>query len=89
MMPERDAAMADEKAGKKSGALSGRQCPAVSSAVNATVGASAARSIRERPELPPFSPEALSAIDEARRLSRDKGIRGYSSMADLKAALES
>ena len=85
MMPERDAAMADEKAGKKSGALSGRQCPAVSSAVNATVGASAARSIRERPE----SPEALSAIDEARRISRDKGIRGYSSMADLKAALES
>ncbi|MDY6335622.1 MAG: hypothetical protein SPL69_08170 [Succinivibrionaceae bacterium] len=86
MMSERDAAMADEQAGKKSGALSGRQCHDVSPAVNAT-GSTAAERIRESPEMPPFSPEALSAIDEARRISRDPGARGYSTMEELRAAL--
>jgi DNA-damage-inducible protein J len=89
MMSETDAAMADEKAGKKSGALSGRQCPDVSSAVKATGSASAARSIRESPEMPSFSANTLSATEEARRISRDPGVRGYSTMEDLKAALES
>lgn len=65
-MSETDAAMADEKAGKKSGALSGRQCPDVSSAVKATGSASAARSIRESPEMPSFSANTLSATEEAR-----------------------
>ena len=42
-----------------------------------------------RSETARFSANTLSVIDEARRISRDKGIRGYSSMADLKAALPS
>lgn len=40
-------------------------------------------------EVPAFSLKTHSAISEARRISRDPGVRGYSSMEDLKAALES
>lgn len=88
-MSGRDAAMADEKEGKRSGALSGRQCHDVSSAVNAAGSAPAAEGIRECSELQSFSANTLPAIDGARRISRDPGVRGYSTMEDLKAALES
>lgn len=39
-------------------------------------------------EMPRHSNKLLSAIDEAKRISRDPDIKGYTSMEDLKAALE-
>lgn len=39
-------------------------------------------------ELPKYSQETLEAMAEARRISRDPDVKGYTSMADLKAALE-
>lgn len=39
-------------------------------------------------EMPKYSNKLLSAIDEAKRISRDPDIKGYTSMEDLKAALE-
>ena len=39
-------------------------------------------------EMPRYSNKLLSAIDEAKRISRDPDIKGYTSMEDLKAALE-
>ena len=39
-------------------------------------------------ELPQYSQRTLDAMDEARRISRDPGIKGYSSMDELKKALE-
>ena len=39
-------------------------------------------------ELPKYNQETLDAMTEARRISRDPDIKGYTNMADLKAALE-
>ena len=39
-------------------------------------------------EMPRYSNKLLSAIDEAKCISRDPDIKGYTSMEDLKAALE-
>lgn len=39
-------------------------------------------------ELPRYSQYTLDAMDEARCISRDPDVRGYSSMEDLKRALE-
>lgn len=39
-------------------------------------------------ELPSYNPETLDAMAEARKISRDPNIKGYTNMADLKAALE-
>ena len=40
-------------------------------------------------ELPQYSIETIEAMEEARRISRDPNVKGYTSMAELKAALES
>lgn len=39
-------------------------------------------------ELPHYSKTTLDAMDEARRISRDSSVKGYSSMEELKKALE-
>lgn len=39
-------------------------------------------------ELPAYSRKTLDAMAEARRISRDPDVQGYSSMEELKAALE-
>lgn len=38
-------------------------------------------------ELPHFSSSTLAAMDEARRISRNPDIKGYTSMDELKKAL--
>ena len=40
-------------------------------------------------EIPQYSKQTLDAMSEARCISRDPDIKGYTSMAELKAALES
>ena len=40
-------------------------------------------------EVPQYSKQTLDAMAEARRISRDPDIKGYTSMEELKAALES
>lgn len=39
-------------------------------------------------ELPQYNQRTLDAINEARRISRDPNIKGYTSMEELKRALE-
>ena len=39
-------------------------------------------------EVPQYSNELLSAANEAKRISRDSDVPGYTSMEDLKKALE-
>ncbi len=39
-------------------------------------------------ELPQYNKETLEAMAEARKISRDPDVKGYTSVADLKAALE-
>ena len=39
-------------------------------------------------EMPHYSKTTLDAMDEARRISRDPSIKGYSDMEELKKALE-
>ncbi len=39
-------------------------------------------------ELPRYSQYTLDAMDEARRISRDPDVQGYTNMEDLKRALE-
>lgn len=41
-----------------------------------------------RVEMPSYNPRTLDAIDEARRISRDPDVRGYTSMEELRKALE-
>lgn len=41
-----------------------------------------------RVEIPNYSRQTLEAMDEAKRISRDPDTRGYSSMEELKKALE-
>ena len=40
-------------------------------------------------EVPRYSEQTLNAMAEARRISRDPDIKGYTSMEELKAALDS
>ena len=40
-------------------------------------------------EIPQYSRQTLDAMAEARRISRDSDMKGYTSMEELKAALES
>lgn len=40
-------------------------------------------------EIPQYSRQTLDAMAEARRISRDSDMKGYASMEELKAALES
>ncbi len=39
-------------------------------------------------EMPQYSKRTLDAMDEARRISRDPDVKGYTNMDDLKKALE-
>ena len=39
-------------------------------------------------EVPQYSKKTLEAMNEAKRISADKSVKGYTNMADLKAALE-
>ena len=39
-------------------------------------------------ELPGYSPKTLTAMAEARKISRDPDVPGYTSMTELKEALE-
>lgn len=39
-------------------------------------------------EMPRYSIETLNAISEAKKISRDSSVKSYSSMDELKAALE-
>ena len=39
-------------------------------------------------EMPRYSQRTLDAMDEARRISRDPDVRGYTSMDELRKALE-
>lgn len=39
-------------------------------------------------EIPRYSKELLNAVDEAKRISRDPNVPGYTNMDDLKKALE-
>ena len=39
-------------------------------------------------ERPKYNRETLEAFDEARRISRDPSVRGFSSMDELKSSLE-
>ena len=40
-------------------------------------------------EMPRYSQELLDAMEEAKRISRDPDVEGYTSMDELKKALES
>ena len=42
-----------------------------------------------RVEMPGYSQEMLEAMSEAKRIARDPDVKGYSSMEELKKALES
>ena len=39
-------------------------------------------------EMPPYSQRTLDAMNEARRISRDPDVKGYTSMDELQKALE-
>ena len=39
-------------------------------------------------EVPQYSDQTLSAMAEAKRISRDPDVKGYNSMEELKAALD-
>ena len=39
-------------------------------------------------ELPKYNKETLDAMNEARRISKDPDVKGYTNMSDLIAALE-
>ena len=41
-----------------------------------------------RVEMPRYTQRTLDAMDEARRISRDPDVRGYTNMGDLRKALE-
>ena len=40
-------------------------------------------------EVPRYSEQTMNAMSEARRISRDPDVKGYTSMEELKAALDS
>ena len=39
-------------------------------------------------EMPEYSAKTIDAMEEAKRISRDSSVKGYSSMEELKEALE-
>lgn len=39
-------------------------------------------------EIPEYSAKTIDAMEEAKRISRDSSVKGYSSMEELKEALE-
>ena len=39
-------------------------------------------------EVPSYRPETIHAMEEARKISRDPSVKGYTSMDDLKKALD-
>ncbi len=39
-------------------------------------------------EMPHYSQRTLDAMEEAKRISRDPGVRGYANMDELRKALE-
>ena len=39
-------------------------------------------------EVPEFGPKTLEAMEEGRRIAKDKNVKGYTNMEDLKAALD-
>ena len=39
-------------------------------------------------EMPQYNEKTLKAMEEAKRISADKSVKGYTSMEELKAALE-
>ena len=39
-------------------------------------------------EMPQYSRQTIAAMEEARRISSDPSVKGYTSMDELKAALE-
>jgi DNA-damage-inducible protein J len=39
-------------------------------------------------EVPKYNQETIDAIEEARRISKDPDVKGYTSMKELKKALE-
>ena len=41
-----------------------------------------------RVEMPRYTQRTLDAMDEARRISRDPDVRGYTNMDDLRKAIE-
>lgn len=41
-----------------------------------------------RVEMPRYNQRTLDAMDEARRISRDPDVKGYTSMEELRKALE-
>ena len=41
-----------------------------------------------RVEMPRYTQRTLDAMDEARRISRDPDVKGYTNMDDLRKALE-
>ena len=43
---------------------------------------------KERIEMPRYNQRTLDAMDEARRISRDPDVRGYTSIDELRKVLE-
>ena len=43
---------------------------------------------KKRIEMPRYNQRTLDAMDEARRISRDPDVRGYTNMDELRKALE-
>ena len=61
----------------------------MSSAVNLFLHQCVLRgSLPFRVEMPRYTQRTLDAMDEARRISRDPDVRGYTNMDDLRKALE-
>ena len=82
MKPGTVNAMTGRAAVNESGTLSEPYC-----AVSGSACARAAERLPESAETERFSASTLSAIGEARRISRDPGVRGYGSMEELRSAL--
>ena len=79
----------DEKVKKQANELLGELGMDMSSAVNIFLRQCILRGgLPFTVEIPQYSQKLLDAADEARRISRDPDVKGYSNMDDLKKALE-
>ena len=79
----------DEKVKKPANDLFGELGMDMSSAVNIFLRQCILRGgLPFTVEIPQYSQKLLDAADEARRISRDPDVKGYSNMDDLKKALE-
>ncbi len=79
----------DEKVKKQANELFGELGMDMSSAVNIFLRQCILRGgLPFTVEIPQYSQKLLDAADEARRISRDPDVKGYSNMDDLKKALE-